>query len=152
MKKIGKALLMVGAVSLVYAASASAMVTVTKHNFSSQGAEGQKVFLATPGDVNGEVCVFCHSPHVGQQVANAPLWNRAVASGNYTPYTSSTIDAPGVTSDRQPKGVSLACLSCHDGTIALDALRNAPGSGNFQDTPTTRGWSWSGLSGTNNAS
>jgi hypothetical protein len=27
--------------------------------------------------------------------------------------------------------VSLACLSCHDGTIALDALINAPGSGGF---------------------
>jgi len=31
----------------------------------------------------------------------------------------------------QPQGVSLACLSCHDGTIGIDSLINAPGSGGF---------------------
>lgn len=72
----------------------------------------------------GEVCVYCHTPHGAATVA--PLWNRAVnSSGNYTPYSSSTMDnAPG-----QPIGVSLACLSCHDGTIAVDSIINAPGSG-----------------------
>jgi formate-dependent nitrite reductase cytochrome c552 subunit len=45
-----------------------------------------------------------------------------------------------------PGGISLACLSCHDGTIALDALRNAPGSGGFNATPTTQGWTFNGIS------
>ncbi len=73
----------------------------------------------------GEVCVYCHTPH-GAQNSNAPLWNRTLpATGNYTPYSSTTMD----TSAGQPDGVSLACLSCHDGTIAVDAIVNAPGSG-----------------------
>jgi hypothetical protein len=39
-----------------------------------------------------------------------------------------------------PVGVSLACLSCHDGSLALDALINMPGSGGFRTlTPTSAG-------------
>jgi hypothetical protein len=79
---------------------------------------------------NGEVCVFCHTPHGANLGApgSAPLWNRTVpASAGYTTYNSPNMDSvPG-----QPKGVSLACLSCHDGTIAVDSLINMPGSGGF---------------------
>lgn len=75
----------------------------------------------------GEVCVYCHTPHGGQS-SNAPLWNRTLpATGNYTPYSSTTMD----TSVGQPDGISLACLSCHDGTIAVDSIANAPGSGYY---------------------
>lgn len=158
MASVKKVLAIAGVASLVYAAGASAMVTVTKHNFSAgQGTGGQtrNVWLTVSGEVGpakGEVCVFCHSPHGA--VANAPLWNRAIATaGNYSPYVTSTIDAPGVNgtdrAGRQPQGVSLACLSCHDGTIAIDALRNAPGPGNYQTNPISRGWSWQGLQGDN---
>jgi predicted CXXCH cytochrome family protein len=72
-----------------------------------------------------EICIFCHTPHrngAGQvgsgDVGNdAPLWNHAVSSATYTPYTSATMNAvPG-----QPNGVSKLCLGCHDGTIALEA-------------------------------
>lgn len=77
-------------------------------------------------DQFNEVCVYCHTPHGASTVA--PLWNRVVnTSGNYSPYASSTID----TSVGQPGGVSLACLSCHDGTIAVDNIVNAPGSGGY---------------------
>ncbi|MDH4101396.1 MAG: cytochrome c3 family protein [Nitrospirota bacterium] len=135
MKRI---LLVSAAIALVWASSASAMVTITKHNFT---LSSNNVKLTAGGitAVNGEVCVFCHTPHGA--ASDAPLWNRQMASaGSYTPYTSSTIDAPGARTDRQPQGISLACLSCHDGTIAIDALRNAPGSGNFDATAATRGW------------
>lgn len=84
----------------------------------------------------GEVCVYCHTPH-GGQVQNAPLWNRNFGTGPYQMYNSSyssTIDMPVAAS---PQGVSLACLSCHDGTIGLDVIINRPnadtslaGSGN----------------------
>lgn len=132
---------------LVSASTASAMVTITKHNFT---LASNAVHLNSPAtDVNGEVCVFCHTPHGASSAA--PLWNRAMATvGAYTPYTSSTLDAPGAdATGRQPQGVSLACLSCHDGTIAIDALRNAPGSGNYQDTPVSRAWVWTGLAAGN---
>ena len=77
-----------------------------------------------------QVCVFCHTPHGSQSssiVGGAPLWNRAIASSSYTTYSSPHFDS----SAGQPQGVSLACLSCHDGAIALDALINAGGSGGF---------------------
>jgi predicted CXXCH cytochrome family protein len=42
----------------------------------------------------------------------------------FTPYDSATLDAtPG-----QPAGVSLLCLSCHDGTVAIDSFGGATGT------------------------
>ena len=73
----------------------------------------------------GEVCVYCHTPHGGS--TDAPLWNRNTPAGSYQVYNSSaTMDTtvPGM-----PNAISLACLSCHDGTIAVDSIINAPGSG-----------------------
>jgi hypothetical protein len=92
-----------------------------------------------------EVCVFCHTPHGGRtDVAGggAPLWNRALppttagtaSAGQFEVYTSPNFDNDLGGESAGPKGVSLACLSCHDGTIALDALINAPGSGGFNAT------------------
>jgi cytochrome c553 len=79
-----------------------------------------------------EVCIFCHTPHGGDTVAEgaAPLWNRNLSyqSGQtYVMYLSPNFDSVGTTG--KPQGVSLACLSCHDGAITFDALLNFPGSG-----------------------
>jgi len=102
----------------------------TKHNLALN------TDLVGSGTVIGtsEVCVFCHTPHGGRDdVAGggAPLWNRALPTGTFTNYTSPNFDNDQGGGSAGPKGVSLACLSCHDGTIALDALINAPGSGGF---------------------
>jgi len=99
----------------------------TKHNL----AANQDVLAAG----TTEVCVFCHTPHGGRtDVAGggAPLWNRALPPSNqFQTYDSPNFDNDLGAEPAGPKGVSLACLSCHDGTIALDALINAPGSGGF---------------------
>ncbi|NOZ54817.1 MAG: cytochrome c3 family protein [Gammaproteobacteria bacterium] len=78
-----------------------------------------------------EICVFCHTPHGGDVSAAVPIWNRKLSEpGVYTRYSSlgtTTFDA-----EEAPIGsVTIACLSCHDGTLAIDALINAPGSGFF---------------------
>ncbi|MEW6365859.1 MAG: hypothetical protein AB1714_14615 [Acidobacteriota bacterium] len=83
--------------------------------------------LIHPNTMNnyGEVCVYCHTPHGATTLIDAPLWNHRTPSQSYTLYSSPTMDStPG-----QPGGYSLACLSCHDGTIAVDEVLNAPGSG-----------------------
>jgi predicted CXXCH cytochrome family protein len=149
---------------LVAVAAAGALVVVgavtvgaqgilgTKHNLSPSGSGA--VRAATQIDVTGaantEVCVYCHTPHGADTTAAAPLWNRAVntTANAYQMYSSPTMDA---VRDPQPTGVSLACLSCHDGTIAFDALRNLPGSGGFSDTPGADGTrtSWTFLGTTN---
>ncbi len=69
----------------------------------------------------GGVCVYCHYPHNAS--TSAPLWNRADPGGPYNMYDSPTID---MTIAGAPQAVSLACLSCHDGTVALDAVSNVP--------------------------
>jgi hypothetical protein len=60
---------------------------------------------------------------------------------SYDVYDSPSFDAQDITGTHRPKGVSLACLSCHDGSIAFDSLINGPGSGGFvpQNLGTGRG-------------
>ena len=88
---------------------------------------------ATVDDGTGsdEVCVFCHTPHNAGNQAIGPLWNRnydPAVGGAWTFYDSATHDA-GPATLATLGGQSLACLSCHDGTLAFDALVNAPGPG-----------------------
>jgi predicted CXXCH cytochrome family protein len=66
----------------------------------------------------GEMCVVCHTPHnADATVMDAPLWNHEVTASTFTVYTGGgTMDA----TTGQPDGVSKLCLSCHDGTVAVD--------------------------------
>jgi predicted CXXCH cytochrome family protein len=106
---------LVGCAVLVRPASAQDDVANSKHNMSTRS-----------GLTNyAEVCVYCHTPH-GGGTQNAPLWNRNFSTATYQMYNnaySSTID---MTVDATPTGVSLACLSCHDGTVGLDVIINRP--------------------------
>ncbi len=125
---------------------ASAQVRNTKHNL------GSTVPLAgtrtNSFDGTNEICVFCHTPHGADTSASVPLWNRVLVGGSYTTY-----DSLG-TSSLQGKvvavgSVSIACLSCHDGTQAMNTVINAPGSGNFSSTPGfTIAGTWTGANQT----
>ncbi|OGP83289.1 MAG: hypothetical protein A2Y95_03955 [Deltaproteobacteria bacterium RBG_13_65_10] len=94
-------------------------VSAGRHNLSGGGS-------GIGNTATDQVCVFCHTPHFSNADANAidaPLWNRNTSGATYTPYSSGTMD----TTPGNPDGGSIACLSCHDGTVALDSLVNAPG-------------------------
>lgn len=72
-----------------------------------------------PWDGAGNLCGTCHSPHTpvpGGGVV-APLWTHATSTvgAGYQVYSSSSLDNSAST----PSGVTLACLSCHDGTVAV---------------------------------
>ena len=117
-----------------YALAQTQGITNTKHNLSSGASiAGQNKTSSTD-----EICVFCHTPHGADNAAPAPLWNKALnTTGGYTTYAtlgSTTIDGAFAT-DGPGSGsigsVSLACLSCHDGTQAMDNIINAPGSGGY---------------------
>lgn len=62
------------------------------------------------------VCVYCHTPH-NAGAGGAPLWNRDMAVTTFAMYSSPTLD---MTIATDPVGVSLACLSCHDGATAYN--------------------------------
>jgi len=100
-----------------------AAVANTPHNLGS-GGPGPNTYPNT-----AEICVFCHTPHGGDTTAAVPLWNRTLAA----PASYPTYDSLGSTSmdaAEAPVGsVSIACLSCHDGTQAMDSVLNEPGSG-----------------------
>ena len=101
------------------AAWAARDVASTRHNLAVSGTGT----IRSTGPVGGtQVCAFCHTPH--SAAPTTPLWNREdTAVVTYTPYDSSTLAA----APDQPTGKSRLCLSCHDGTVALGALRNPPG-------------------------
>ena len=81
------------------------------HNFSSKAWSG------------GQICAICHTPH-NAQTAVVPLWNHGATSASFTLYSSPTFKA----SITQPGGASKACLSCHDGTVALDTFGGKTGT------------------------
>lgn len=101
-------------------------VANTRHNLTQRQASGGptgSVMDAYRSDY-GEVCVYCHTPH-GASTVKLPLWNRTIKATSYTTYTSMSVTQP-IT---QPGISSLACLSCHDGQVAIDSIINMPGSG-----------------------
>lgn len=103
---------------------AVAGISATKHNLGTSGTGTNHLTAGT-----AEICVFCHTPHASNTAVKAPLWNKPNSGATYTTYstsTSSTIDG-----SVDMGGVSLACLSCHDGTQAMDTMINAPGSGGY---------------------
>ena len=126
------------------AGNASAQIATTKHNLGTASTQTNHVTAGT-----AEVCVFCHTPH-GADVTtpNAPpLWNKRLATGaTYTTYAN--LNTPSLDGEILPVGsISVACLSCHDGTQAMDNIINAPGSGGYDPAgggTTGLGYTWTG--------
>jgi predicted CXXCH cytochrome family protein len=69
---------------------------------------------------SGDICKPCHTPHHTKALA-APLWNHELSTETYIMYDSPTMDA---NVGPQPSGMSKMCLSCHDGTVALENYGN----------------------------
>jgi predicted CXXCH cytochrome family protein len=92
----------------------NAAISGSAHDFSSYGWSG------------GRICIVCHTPHgADTTVTDAPLWNHAVTTATYTLYAgSSTLNA----TIGQPNGVAKLCLSCHDGTVAIDSYGGNTGT------------------------
>lgn len=103
--------------------SALAGIATTKHNLSTSGTG---TFKAAPGDTT-EICVFCHTPHGANTTANTPLWNRTLSSvAAYGVYSNTnSLDSTPAEVAGGATTTNL-CLSCHDGTIALNSLLNYP--------------------------
>ena len=108
---------------MVATGTATAGISGSKHDLSVGGG-GQGAGAATA------ICVFCHTPHGANTGAAAPLWNKVLDATGFTRYSdlgTATLDGA-----EAPVGsVSLACLSCHDGSQAMDVVINAAGSGGY---------------------
>jgi predicted CXXCH cytochrome family protein len=105
--------------------------------------------------VGGRICIFCHAPHntiklspanggpgagvgAGPQAPDAfdylPLWNHEL-TGNFASFTMYQ-NGPGapqtgpkasqaIQQTMTPGSTSLLCLSCHDGSVAVNAYGNS---------------------------
>ena len=106
-----------GALALCLAAgSASAQITGSAHDFTQYS-----------WNTTGEICKPCHIPHGGNWQAGK-LWNHTLpADGQqYNMYGSGTT---GTTVTYTAfDSTSRLCLSCHDGTVALDSFGGATGT------------------------
>ena len=86
-------------------------VVDSPHNLSVTG----------PGEIRSisetRICIFCHSSHNAS--AEGPLWNHQTTPAQFKTYDRSTM----LSSAEAPNGATKLCLSCHDGTVAVGAVR-----------------------------
>ena len=101
----------------------------TRHNLTqSYLPNGFAGFMDYARNNYGEVCVYCHTPHGASGQVGVPLWNRTINNGAYQIYDRALMSGQ---TTAQPGDSSLTCLSCHDGTIAIDSVINMPGGGGY---------------------
>ena len=104
MKKLKVVLLF--AILLLFSQLSYSQITGSAHDFSGE-----------TWNTTGEICIVCHTPHNAMTgIADAPLWNHQLSTATFTLYSTGTLDA----TMGQPDGSSKLCLSCHDGTVALE--------------------------------
>lgn len=75
----------------------------------------------------GDACVYCHIPPDGEASASDAEqiqgWNRIrPAVEGYTLYESPTFKSKA----QVPNEITMLCLSCHDGSMAVDRIVNTP--------------------------
>jgi hypothetical protein len=126
--------------SVAMAITTGAGITGTLHDLSTTGSGGIAIGQAS----ETRICIFCHTPHFSAKATDPgmagvnyyPLWNHEMSSiATYVTYTngfenSSMISAQLNATVGQPGGVSKLCLSCHDGSIAVNSY------GHYQGNPT----------------
>jgi len=101
---------------LAYPRATYSGIEGSTHDFSGRGWSGSRI------------CVVCHTPHGADlSVTDAPLWNHEVttATATYQLYSSPTLDAAVLPPEHYG---SKLCLSCHDGTVAIDSFGGATGT------------------------
>lgn len=105
----------VAALSLTSTARADLAGSSNPHNFSG---ETWNTVTKDPHTV----CGVCHTPHKADHNAG-PLWNHTPTTTVFKMYNN--LNSPNAAlkaaTEGAPAAASLACLSCHDGTIAVNS-------------------------------
>jgi len=106
-------------------------------------------YKSNPPDYLDRLCIFCHAPHHAYRLSTAgalgtgplapadytylPLWNHTVTTQSFIPYNNGPdepVDGPkrsqAIDNFDRIGASSLLCLSCHDGTIAVNEYGHAP--------------------------
>jgi hypothetical protein len=115
---------------LLLTLTARAGIVGSPHDFSSQSWNTDPADPAT-------VCSTCHTPHHADSSV-IPLWGHATTASTFTMYNKTTVPVSQMAAipATSPNGPSLACLSCHDGTVAINTYGGIP---KYGGTMTTHG-------------
>src|SRR6516162_3800030 len=102
--------------------TARAGILGSPHDFSNRS------WNTDPSDP-ATVCSTCHTPHHADSTV-VPLWSHQTTSQTFTMYNNANVAVANLQApvDGQPAGPSKACLSCHDGTVAINTYG---GIGNY---------------------
>jgi hypothetical protein len=139
MKKLTM-LLALGATMAFMPSVSKATILGGPHDFSPTGGYGTAATngiarfkwggsnSGTTNDYYNNPCQVCHIPHKAQNYSSshAPLWNHTMSSSTYLTYdqnNSATYKGGTIT-----LGSSLACLSCHDGSVAINQTSGYSGA------------------------
>lgn len=101
-------------------------------------ADNNNMYL--PGGNLDRICIWCHTPHFSLKPSEAPtafnylpLWNHQVMANTYVNYSNGTGEPTDTNHlskaeelNKQPGSVSRLCLSCHDGSVAVNAYGRMP--------------------------
>lgn len=104
------------------AGNLQSQISGTSHDFSSE----------TWAPAQNKMCAVCHATHNANNIPSAPLWNHETSAVvGYDLYTSATFDSHGGLTIADPGASSKLCLSCHDGTVALENFGSFSGGSNY---------------------
>src|SRR6516225_6104691 len=94
--------------------AARAGIVNSPHDFSTRS------WNTDPADPN-TVCAVCHTPHHADSTV-VPLWSHQSTASTFVMYNNANVPVANLQApvDAQPAGISKACLSCHDGTVAIN--------------------------------
>jgi predicted CXXCH cytochrome family protein len=107
---------------LLISQAVNAQIAGTKHDFSSKSW----------APAENKICGVCHATHNAKNEPSAPLWNhQSTAVAAYTLYTSPTFSGQGGLTITNPSASSKLCLSCHDGTVAIENFGNTTTGSNY---------------------
>jgi len=96
--------------------AANAAVSTTLHNLSTTGTGTVKASAET------QICKFCHTPHGANQ--QRAIWNHTATVQAFNWGAGNLVTTTGTTLPTTFSSVTLKCLSCHDGSVAIGSVAN----------------------------
>jgi predicted CXXCH cytochrome family protein len=100
----------------------------SKHDLTSLNQRaGVEAMAGVAYSDYGDACIYCHIPADKEdaplKAGQLPEWNRFKTNfDSYTFYKSNTLRSNA----GRPGDISMLCLSCHDGTMAVDRISFRP--------------------------
>ncbi|HEU6446871.1 MAG TPA: hypothetical protein VFV23_00350 [Verrucomicrobiae bacterium] len=149
LKNILLTALLAGA-AMALASSARATIIGSEHDFTPTGSAGKystngyAIFKLGGSATVTNACQVCHIPHKAAPYssAKAPLWNHALSANTYVTYDQAGSVTFNALNLSVSLGSSTACLSCHDGSVAINQTYGNGGTTNYTGGTAVYAPSW----------